>query len=240
MRSKTFLSSPVILGLFSVVIYCAQQSGNPANSRGQLPQNLPSQSPIYDVWGEDQLLNQAKGSAAKAGNSVTLLDEIDDPGERKAYVALFQKQNAQNRRRTAVEFLQQYPQSWFLSQAYEIAAKASIDLGDNKSAIQFGRESLKLLPENALLLVPIADVETQEGNSAGATQDARMALSCLDRFLRPAVFSEKEWTALEKQLRATSYYILGKAATGEGLDAKGPDRDSKLQEAEDFAANLST
>jgi len=236
MRSKIILCSLVILGLFGVAIYYAQQSGNPANSRDQLPQNLPSQSPNYSVWGEDQLLNQAKGSAAKVGNSVTLLDEIDDPGERKAYVALFRKQNAQDRRRSAVDFLQQYPQSWFLLQAYEIAAKASIDLGDNKSAIQFGRESLKLLPENPLLLVPIADVETQEGNSAGATQDARMALSCLDRFLRPAVFSEKEWTALEKQLRATSYYILGKVATGQGLDAKGPDRDSKLQEAEDFAS----
>jgi predicted CXXCH cytochrome family protein len=167
---------------------------------------------------------------------VTLLDEIDDPGERKAYLALFKKQNAQARRTTAIDFLGKYPQSWFLSQAYEIAAKASMDLGDNNSAIQFGRESLKLLPENPLLLVPLADVETQEGNSAGATQDARMALNCLDRFLRPAVFSEKEWTALERQLRATSYYILGKAAAGQGLDAKGPDRDSKLQEAEDFAS----
>ena len=67
MRSKTFLSSPVILGLFSVVIYCAQQSGNPANSRGQLPQNLPSQSPIYDVWGEDQLLTKPRGRQPKPG-----------------------------------------------------------------------------------------------------------------------------------------------------------------------------
>jgi len=117
MRSKIILCSLVILGLFGVAIYYAQQSGNPANSRDQLPQNLPSQSPNYSVWGEDQLLNQAKGSAAKVGNSVTLLDEIDDPGERKAYVALFRKQNAQDRRRSAVDFLQQYPQSWFLLQA---------------------------------------------------------------------------------------------------------------------------
>jgi tetratricopeptide (TPR) repeat protein len=235
MRGKIFLSSPLILGVFAVVIYCAQQSGNPANSRGLSPQNVPSQFPNYSVWGEDQLLNQAKGSAAKPGNTVTLLDEIDDPGERKAYAALFHKQDPQNRRKSALEFLDRYPQSWFLSQAYEIAAKASIDLGDTKSAVQFGRESLRLLPENPLLLVPIADVEAQEGNLVGATLDARMALGCLDRFLTPAVFSEKEWGILENQLRATSYYILGKAATEQGLSAKGPERDRKLQEAEEFA-----
>jgi predicted CXXCH cytochrome family protein len=235
MRSKVFLCSPVILGLFGVAICSPQQNANPANPRATLPQNAFSQNSSYGVWGEDQLLTQNR-SAAKAGNSVTLLDEIDDPGERKAYVALFYKQNAPDRRKTALEFIQQYPQSWFLSQAYDVAAKASIDLGDNKSAIQFGRESLRLLPENPLLLVPLADVETQEGNSAGATQDARLALNCLDRFLRPSIYSEKEWTALERQLRATSYYILGKATIRQGLDASGPARDRKLQEAEEFTS----
>jgi tetratricopeptide (TPR) repeat protein len=232
MRSIIFLSSLVILGLFGVVIYCAQQSGNPANSRDQLPQNVTSQT----LWGESQLLNQAKGATAKTGKFATVLDEIEDPGEREAYVALLQQRNAQNRRRAAVEFLQRYPQSWFLSQAYEIAATASIDLGENKSAIRFGRESLKLLPENPLLLVPIAEVETQEGKWAGATEDARMALDCFDRFLTPAIFSEKEWTALEKRLRATSYYILGKAAIGQGLAAHGLERDRKLLEAEEFTS----
>jgi predicted CXXCH cytochrome family protein len=179
-------------------------------------------------------LNQTEGSAAKAG--LTLLDEIDDPGERKAYLALFQKQNAEKRRHTAVEFLDRYPQSSFLSEAYEIAAKASIDLGDNKSAIEFGRESLRFLPENSLLLAPLADVETQGGNLAAGAQDASMALDCLDRFLSPAVFSQKQWTALEQQLRATSYYVLGKAATVQGLSANGSERDRKLQEAEEFTS----
>jgi tetratricopeptide (TPR) repeat protein len=150
--------------------------------------------PRQQCLGEAQFLRQTRGSIAKAGNSVTLLDEIDDLGERKAYEALFQKHNAQQRRKTALAFLGKYPQSWFLSQAYEIAAKASIDLGDTKSAVEFGRESLKLLPENPLLLVPIADAEKQVDNLAGATQDARTALNCLDRFLPPAVFSEKNGT----------------------------------------------
>jgi tetratricopeptide (TPR) repeat protein len=81
-------------------------------------------------------------------------------------------------------------------------------------------------------LVPLADAEIQQGNLAVAAQDARTALDCLQRFLRPVIFSEKEWSALEKQLRASSYYVLGKAATEQGLNAQGPERDRKLQEAE--------
>src|SRR5208282_4306052 len=50
----------------------------------------------------------------------------------------------------------------------------------------------------------------------------------------PAVFSEKEWRMLERQLRASSYYVLGKAAIEQGLNANGPERDRKLQEAEEF------
>jgi predicted CXXCH cytochrome family protein len=235
MSRAGFLSSPVLVVLFGVAIGCAQQSASPGSSRGLSPQSAPAQPSNYVVWGEDQLLSEARGAAAKGG-SPTLLEEIDDPEERKAYLALFRKQNAQERRQSAEEFLQHYPRSAFLSQAYEVAAKASIDLGDNKAALEFGRESLRLLPENPLLLVPIADVETREGDLSAATEDARMALDCLDRFLPSPVFSEKEWRSLEKQLRATSYYILSKAATQQGLSAKGLERDRKLQEAEEFAS----
>jgi hypothetical protein len=101
MRGKIFLSSPLLLGVLAVVVYGAQQSGNPANSAGLLPQTPPSQNPSYSVWGGDQLLNPIEGPAAKARSSVRVLDEIEDPRERKAYAALFQKQEAQERRRSS-------------------------------------------------------------------------------------------------------------------------------------------
>jgi predicted CXXCH cytochrome family protein len=236
MRGVRFFFSRVLLVFLGVAICFAHQSTNPGSSTGLSSLSAPWQPTNYSVWGEHQFLTRAQASTAKPGSSPTLLEEIDDPGERKAYSALFLKQNAQKRRETAEKFLQHYPRSAFVFQAYEVAAKASIDLGDNKSALEFGRESLKLLPENPLLLVPIADVEIREGNLSGATEDARMALDCLDRFLPSAAFSKKEWRVLEKQLRATSYYILGKAATQQGLSAKGPERDNKLQEAEEFAS----
>jgi len=233
MRRKIFLSSPVLLAFFGAIFCCAQQSGNLGNPRGPYSPSAPSQNPNAPVWGEDQFLIQSQ-LTPKGGKASTLLDEIPDAGERKAYIALFQKQSAEARRKTALEFLEHYPQSSFLSQAFEIAAKASLDLGDTKSAVALGRESLKLLPENPLLLVPLADAEVQQGNLEGAALDAKTALDCLERFLKPAVFSEKEWSAIEQGLRATSYYVLGKVTTEKALMAKGPERDRQLEEAEEF------
>jgi tetratricopeptide (TPR) repeat protein len=236
MRRKILLSSPVVLGLLGAVIYSAPQSGNSGNPRGPYSQSAPSQNPNSPVWREDLFLTPSQ-PPPKGGKSSTVLGEIADPGERKAYAALFQRQSAEERRKTALGFLEHYPQSSFLSQAYEIAAKASIDLGDTKSAVELGRESLKLLPENPLLLVPLAGAEMQQGNLERATLDAKIALDCLDRFLKPAVFSEKEWSTIEPGLRATSYYILGKATTEKALTATGSARDRQLEEAEEFTNN---
>jgi len=224
MNARGCLSSPVLLVLVGIAIGWAQQSTG---------QSAPPPSSNFAAWGEGQLLSEAQTPPAKVG--ISAAEEIADPGERKAYLALFRKQNPQERRQTAEEFLRQYPQSPRVSQAYEVAAKASIDLEDYEAALQFGHESLKLLPENPLLLVPIADVETREGELSAATEDAQAALDCLDRFLPSPVFTEKKWHELENQLRATSYYILGKATTQQGLRAKGPERDRQLQQAEEFA-----
>ena len=125
--------------------------------------------------------------ALKGDMLATVLDEIPDPGERKAFVGLFEKRSPEERRKVAEGFLEQYPQSTFLSQAYEIAAKASIDLGDNKAALEYGGEALKLLPENPLLLAPIADIQVKEGLLAEGAQNASLALDCLDRFLGPSM-----------------------------------------------------
>jgi hypothetical protein len=49
----------------------------------------PSQSPNYSVYGEDPFLNQINGSPVRTARLIKLAEEIDDPGEREAYVALF-------------------------------------------------------------------------------------------------------------------------------------------------------
>ena len=234
MRSRLTLSFLTVFGLLAAAIYSAQQRNNLTPS-GWL--QTPSESPRLPTFNveDNQSGDRFFGTALKGDMLATVLDEIPDPAERKAFVDLFAKRNPAERRKVAEEFLEHYPQSAFLSKAYEIAAKASIDLGDNKAAIQFGTEALKLQPENPLLLVPLANIQVREGAVAEATQNANSALDCLDRFIGPSVFSAKEWATLAKQLRASSLYVLAEATLSEGLKASGAERDAKLKEAEEFA-----
>jgi tetratricopeptide (TPR) repeat protein len=233
-RRRGYLFTLIVVGFVGSAISSAQRSGRSPKSGDLMVPGAPSQNPSYDIW-DDRGLDQLAGPVSERQRGVTLLDEIEDPGERRAFAALYEKQGAQGRLKTAEEFLQRYPGSAFVSQAFEIAAKASIDLGDYKSAVRFGRESLHLLPENPLLLVPLADVEVKQGDTARAVEDAKLALDCLDRFTGPAIYSEKEWKSLARQLRATCNYVLGKAVTAEALNTVGPERQRKLQGAEEFA-----
>lgn len=91
----------------------------------------------------------------------TVLDEIQDVNERQAFLSIYNEQDPRERRYSAASYLAAYPSSWLLAPVYEIAAKASIVLGDYPGALQYGKESLRLLPENPLLLAPLANVEVQ-------------------------------------------------------------------------------
>ena len=142
----------------------------------------------------------------------TILDQIENPKERRAFLTLYRQSNAEKRRELAESFLVNYPQSWLLAPVYEIAAKASIDLEDYPRALQYGEESVRLLPENPLLLVPLANVQVKQGLLSEAAQTAREALDYLDRFYRPLSVPEKRWPVVERQLRASAYYALGRAA----------------------------
>jgi hypothetical protein len=117
--------------------------------------------------------------------SASISDQIEDPAERKAFDRMFRKQTPVERRASAEDFLEHFPQSWYRAQAFEIAAKACIDLGDHACAIKAGKESLSLLPENPLLLVPLANVEATTGDTSGAIEHAQDALEMLERFSRP-------------------------------------------------------
>jgi hypothetical protein len=69
--------------------------------------------------------------------SATVLDEIDDPAERQAFEALYHNPDAGRRLKLAQAFLSAYPRSWVLAEGYEIAAKASIELGDMRRALEY-------------------------------------------------------------------------------------------------------
>jgi hypothetical protein len=85
--------------------------------------------------------------------SSTVADQISDPSERMAFLALFQNPQPKPMLQQAKLFLARFPQSPFLFQAYEMAARASFGLEDYEAGLNYARQSLTLLPENPLLQI---------------------------------------------------------------------------------------
>ncbi|MEW5974390.1 MAG: multiheme c-type cytochrome [Acidobacteriota bacterium] len=165
----------------------------------------------------------------------TILDQVGDPTERRALNQLFAENRLKQRAELADEFLKTYPRSWFLAQVNELAAKAWIDLGDLQKALERGRLSLKLLPENPLLLVPLANVQVQMSQLDDARESARQALDYLDRFAAPLSIPSGDWPAIHRQLKASCYFVLGRAAITDALSLPTGEQQARLlQDSEKF------
>jgi predicted CXXCH cytochrome family protein len=162
----------------------------------------------------------------------SIMDQISDARERHDFLKLYGERAPAARRKLAESFIAAYPQSWLLAQAYESAAKACIDLDDYAAAVQYGRLSLRLLPENPLLLAPLASVQAQMGKFADAERSARDALEYLDEFDRPAAVGEADWPGIQAELKASSYWALGRAEIAQGLKAASPQKEQKIRVAE--------
>jgi predicted CXXCH cytochrome family protein len=144
-------------------------------------------------------------------STYTILSDVKDPQERNLFSSLYNTSNPLARHQLAERFLSAYPQSWLLSQVYDVAAKASLDLGSVQQAMEEGRFSLRLLPENPTLLVLMANAEAQAQQIDRAIADARYALECLDQFAQAGAYSDKQWSSLKLQLKASAYFALGRA-----------------------------
>jgi predicted CXXCH cytochrome family protein len=159
----------------------------------------------------------------------TVLDQISNPSEREAVLDVYRAGSSREKANKAETFLVQYPQSWLLAEIYEIAAKAFIDLGDFDRALQYGRASLEILPENPLLLVPLANVEATQGLTAEAEQNAQDALDYLEQFGRPSSIPEKTWPEVRNELKASCFFVLGRVRTLQALSLpSGEERSKKL------------
>jgi hypothetical protein len=104
----------------------------------------------------------------------SLADRAESNAERRDFVALYKARSAVERRAMADRFLARYPTSWLLAGVYQSAASASLELDDRGRALEEGRTSLRLMPENAPLLVVLAQVEIAMG-AAPLRPDARRA-----------------------------------------------------------------
>lgn len=162
----------------------------------------------------------------------TIAQEIQDPGERAAFLALYQTQDPQRVQSLAHTFLQQYPQSAFLATVFERAARSSFDLGDLIAGLSFARQSLALFPENPLLLVAVADVQARAAHPEAALESARDALDYLDRFARPSAISAQNWPNLKRLQQATAWFVIGRVQMVQALDLPaGAGQDALVNQA---------
>jgi predicted CXXCH cytochrome family protein len=163
-----------------------------------------------------QNIDSVVTSASRA--PISIADQIQNPAERTAFVALLSKQDPQKLLALARSFLDSYPRSAFLAPVAEKAARSSFDLGALQSGLDYAHFSLLLLPENPLLLVAVADVQARMQQNERAIASARDALEYLDRFDRPAAISAREWPALKRKQQATAWFVIGRALVNESLE----------------------
>ena len=141
----------------------------------------------------------------------SLADRAESDAERRDFIALQKARNAEERRAMADSFLARYPASWLLAGVYQSAASASLELNDRARALEEGRTSLRLMPENAPLLVVLAQVEIAMGRRAAAARDARDALLWLKVFGPPGEVKESEWKKACRILEDAARAVIDQA-----------------------------
>ena len=142
----------------------------------------------------------------------TLIDQIEDPEERETFETLKAAEDPARKRALAEDFLKRFPESWLVSFAHSMAAKACIALDDLQAGLEHGRKSIRMLPENSTLLVALANVEVHAGLLGEAERSALDALEYLGRFRRPSLYTEAEWKRIARELEASAYFVLGRVA----------------------------
>jgi tetratricopeptide (TPR) repeat protein len=185
--------------------------------------------PLIPLTGQDIDANPSTQRRSIA----TIADQIGDSSERAAFVELFVQAPPAQMRARAETFVARFPQSAFLAQAYEVAARGSFDLGNYEPGLNYAEKSLALLPENPLLLVAVADVEAREDRNLPAIGHAQEALDDLDRFGPPGSVPEENWPDLQHTLKASANFSKGRALLQQALPLpSGENRSPLLKDAE--------
>ena len=142
----------------------------------------------------------------------TIFDEITDAGERAAFRRVWDAQEPRIQLDLVTRFVEQYPRSILLREAYELKARAHLATGDLASALQWGRRSLRLMPENPFLLVLVADTAAKQGDLDLAVTSARDAIRHLEHAEAPLPIPPEQWARDRDRLRATALFVLGRVA----------------------------
>lgn len=141
----------------------------------------------------------------------TLADRAESAAERRDFLEIEKARDPLERRRRAGDFVARYPRSWLLAAAWQLSAAASLELKDYDRALAGGRASLRLLPENAPLLIAVAQIEAAGGPSPQALRDAEDALLWVSVFAPPAGIKAKEWVRTRRELEAAARLIVARS-----------------------------
>jgi tetratricopeptide (TPR) repeat protein len=166
-----------------------------------------------------QQMDTANGANSPV-RSVSIFDEIQDAQERSLFKELWNTEDPRLGKQRALEFVQRYPGSVLLREAYERAARASAVLGDDAGAVEWGKRALRLLPENPFLLTMMADLAAKHSQHELAETSARRALRYLERSLPPTGISRDAWPQVRDGLRNQADFALGRTALEEGRYAE--------------------
>jgi predicted CXXCH cytochrome family protein len=174
-------------------------------------------------------------------NPSTVADQISDPAEKAAFLRLYNHRDAGEMLQASKLFLQDFPHSAFLAQAYEVAADSSFDQREYAGGLEYAKKSLTYLPENPQLLVAVADVQAREHLNDEATVSARAALEYFEKFGRPGAVAESQWPATKHRLQASANFALGRALLQEAVnEPAGEKRNTLLKESRQALSRAQT
>ena len=154
------------------------------------------------------------GHAPRAG--LTLFDEIQSAPERAAFREVWDTREPIRQKELGLRFVDRYPGSIVLREAYELIARACIAIGDDAAGLTWAERSLRLMPENPFLLVMVADVAARQKQLDRAENSAQDALAYLANAETPAPLTPAQWPAVRDDLRASAHFVLGRAAAMRG------------------------
>jgi len=187
-------------------------------------------STIVPLMGQDIDANLSVQSRSPS----TVAGQILDLEEREAFIALFQPASPSEMLEHANAFLERFPGSAFLAQAYDVVARAHFDLGNYNTGLDSAEKSLILLPENPILLVSVADVEARQHLNQSAISHARDAIDQMDRFAAPGSMNRENWPGVKDQLQARARFAIGRALLAQALDlSPGDERNHLLNSCKD-------
>jgi tetratricopeptide (TPR) repeat protein len=172
---------------------------------------------IADIW---KVTPSGKAHVRALLTSPSGIDLQASAGEAMALQDI-QNESAPDRRLRMVEaFEKKFPNSPLLSYAYTEAARADQQNGAFDEAVQYGRKSLKLDPDNTFSLIIMASVLPQPKLLKGsanevaaqlseAAADANRALALLEKLRKRPEETDEQFEARKGSLAAEAHFALG-------------------------------